>query len=556
MREWPKISDEGLNNVIDKYFPFDSYRVNQKEAIRYIVKSFMSGTEHFFLEAPTGIGKSAIAVTVHRVLQHLNHKFRTTIATKTKNLQDVYKSDYREVFDLRSKTNYPCSFDAEHYDTVRCKVLKYTKKCEPRMSCQYVRARELWSLTAKLRSTNHSFVLEACDSVLNQEGKRADLTIIDECHDLNNKIIEHSVVSFKLDDIKTIEKIGLQYANKLKDLTKKLLVAEKYERHKITKITESMVYIVEEMFDHSANLHDDVNSYILATIQGGKTIEPEVVKALDKIDNLKENCEVILAAADDPHSEFVVMVKEDNTLNLKPLHAKYTAYYKLFRKTDYFLHMSSTICGFGEYAKSLGIVRSTYDSLHLPSPFPKENRKIFFNPVSRFNNQQKEVALKRISEEARNIVKNNKGKRGLIHSVSYANANYLVDNAQDKERFYIPKNAADGFSYLRSREDGILVSPSMEEGYDLVGELCRFQILMKVPYGFLGDPIIKFNMQKDFNTYVRAAVMRIVQASGRAVRSEKDFADTYILDAGFSTILEKYKYMIPEWYQEAILIKR
>ena len=45
--------------------------------------------------------------------------------------------------------------------------------------------------------------------------------------------------------------------------------------------------------------------------------------------------------------------------------------------------------------------------------------------------------------------------------------------------------------HLVSKDPTILVSPSLMEGIDLVDDLSRFQIIVKVPYASLGDKHVK-----------------------------------------------------------------
>ena len=54
-----------------QYFPHDKPRPQQIEAINRILEAYRSGKRYFALEAGTGVGKSAIAITVAQYL--INH---------------------------------------------------------------------------------------------------------------------------------------------------------------------------------------------------------------------------------------------------------------------------------------------------------------------------------------------------------------------------------------------------------------------------------------------------------------------------------------------------
>jgi Rad3-related DNA helicase len=79
----------------------------------------------------------------------------------------------------------------------------------------------------------------------------------------------------------------------------------------------------------------------------------------------------------------------------------------------------------------------------------------------------------------------------------------------------------------------------MSEGVDLHGELSRFQVVCKVPYPYLGDPLIRKRMNKFSGWYPMQVAKTIVQAVGRSVRSKDDKAVTYILDGDWYNFLRK-----------------
>ena len=61
-----------MDQLIDKHFPFSKIRPQQKVAIEFILNELLTNKKRFvILEAGTGIGKSAIAVTVSRIIQEI-----------------------------------------------------------------------------------------------------------------------------------------------------------------------------------------------------------------------------------------------------------------------------------------------------------------------------------------------------------------------------------------------------------------------------------------------------------------------------------------------------
>jgi Rad3-related DNA helicase len=84
---------------------------------------------------------------------------------------------------------------------------------------------------------------------------------------------------------------------------------------------------------------------------------------------------------------------------------------------------------------------------------------------------------------------------GVIHTVSFQLAKDIRDNSKHKKRMVI-SNDRDEIISLLKKKNMILLSPSVESGYDFKGDLARWQILPKVPYEYLGNPRIKLLMNR------------------------------------------------------------
>jgi Rad3-related DNA helicase len=61
-------------------------------------------------------------------------------------------------------------------------------------------------------------------------------------------------------------------------------------------------------------------------------------------------------------------------------------------------------------------------------------------------------------------------------------------------------------------------------------------------------------MHKNNKWYARDAIVKIIQGSGRSIRSENDWAETFVLDSNFVRLLNKDKELFPKWFLEGIQI--
>jgi Rad3-related DNA helicase len=91
-------------------FPHNAFRNNQDQVIKQICDAFNSGYKCIILEAPTGFGKSAIAITIARTLGS------SYICTATKDLQTQYTHDYKFLKVAKGKSNFQCRVKEDFID--------------------------------------------------------------------------------------------------------------------------------------------------------------------------------------------------------------------------------------------------------------------------------------------------------------------------------------------------------------------------------------------------------------------------------------------------------
>ena len=90
-----------IPNLINN-FPFASQRYNQINVLNQVCDAFNSGYKYIILEAPTGFGKSPVAVTIAMTLGS------SYICTSTKDLQTQYSRDFPYLKVAKGKNNFPC----------------------------------------------------------------------------------------------------------------------------------------------------------------------------------------------------------------------------------------------------------------------------------------------------------------------------------------------------------------------------------------------------------------------------------------------------------------
>lgn len=189
-------------------------------------------------------------------------------------------------------------------------------------------------------------------------------------------------------------------------------------------------------------------------------------------------------------------------------------------------------------------------SLDLPSPIPKERRPIYYRPVSFKFDYTAPVGP--IVEAIESVIRENPGVNTIIH-VSYALSKRIRDH------FTLPiiyNDVEDKAKKLLqfTEQGGIFLAAGCSEGLDLRGDLCRLNIIPKLLFPNLGDPIVqKRKMLEDGDVwYATETLKTTIQQAGRSTRSEDDYSKTYILDPNFARVYRQYKDKLPRSFNESI----
>ena len=549
-------------SLVDEYFHsfgFADYREGQKETIEWILESFDKGKRFCVIEAPTGAGKSAIGMTVARFFQ------RSFYLTAQKILQSQLGQDFStmsdDIVDLRGRSNYDCTWYQNFGDSaVRMggmaraaldkalrvipdcntgfcrKVIKRFKadQCFARpfvddmrfSSCPYYE-QVYRAIASRMVLMNYSSFLYQL--VMTTRFDKRDLLIIDEAHQTEPQLLEF--VSITLND-KKLKNLDVEIP--------KLDLAEEY-----------WLYFAEV----------EILGKIGAIIEAAK--ESEDVETQDEYVQLYFKIRGFMEAME-AQEEWVAEFKAAdhfNSVTIKPVFVHGHADRCLFNHGEKVLMMSATILDVNIVCQSLGINRDQIAAKRLRNRFPIKNRPIYLRSAGRIvggPDKMKNWAGKLV-EQADGVLSHYPDNRGIIHTHNFAIADLLMNRSAYKARFLYQKNFKSKDEMLAVHADStntVIVAPAMHEGLDLRGDLSRFQIICKIPWpNFIDDKQLARRVDIDRRYLLWLTALKLVQSSGRSVRSETDWAHTYVLDEVFLSFLQDAKDMIPSWFHEAVDLK-
>lgn len=527
------------------YFPHDNPRQQQVDAIEFIIKEFESGKKTVIAELGTGVGKSAIAIAIagyFRGCDPLNS--RAYILTSQKTLQDQYKKEYDHLItDLRSANNFQCESGIGQTcaETMRIKRLMGDSakfiNCN-NTSCPYEDNKKAFK-KSNIGITNYSYFIS--EGVYAGGLENRDLLILDECHNIESEVRRWATIN--ITEKFANKELNIKFPDYTNDLDIFNWIEKEYSEVLKDHIKSIELKILEKLSKKRRKSTNTPPAGILELAQKNEFLDKhlcQVNRYLNEV-NVEKN-EYIIDKSD----------KQDGkSFELKPFNIAKTAQETLYNRGDKKLLLSATILDKQIFQRSISIKNDSTSYISIPTPFKSEAFGINYIPIGKMNKNRSPQTVTNVINAIQKILQKHPNEKGIIHTTTYEITREL--KKLNNKRLLIQESSKDRTNILQRHSSDalptVLVSPSMQEGLDLKDDLGRFQIICKIPFPFLGDPLIEKKMKADPKWYSWITIRTLIQACGRCVRNENDWASTYILDECFSDLLLKYDYMFPKHFE-------
>lgn len=534
---------------LKKYFPYKAIRDQQQEAIDFALKEFSNGKKFVIIEAGTGVGKSAIGLTIARYLYNTMPSEKdpgSYFLTTQKILQEQYVDDFGgfsgPMKSIKSSSNYTCNYNKKSScgESLRAlktveKSSKFWKACT--FNCVYKNAKDSF-LNSKEGVTNFPYFL--AETQYSGKLTPRQVLVIDEAHNVDNELSKF--VEVTLSDKFCQSFLGFSIPNGLTQFQYVKWVKEKY-----LPTIDSKTKHLERMMEKYIGLKEKIKSGEFSS----------VAKKFEMLD--KHACKVrrfleLYSKENWVLNEMPADQRSSRKIQFKPIDISPYAPDMLYSYGDKIVMMSATILDKEAFCECSGIPVEQAAFISIPSPFPVENRPIIYSGIGKMNSSSINDTLPRMAMAVKEILQQHKNEKGIIHCHSYKVAHFLKKNIRSSRLLIHSSHDRDIVldKHKRSKKPTVLISPSMSEGVDLKDDLSRFQILCKVPYPYLGDKLVKKKMNKWRWWYPLQTAKTIVQSVGRSVRSDTDSAVTYILDSDFDRFFNSNRSLFPQEFKRSM----
>ena len=223
------------------------------------------------------------------------------------------------------------------------------------------------------------------------------------------------------------------------------------------------------------------------------------------------------------------------------------------------LYMSATIHP-DVFCPAMGIDRRDCAYIEVDkSPFPAENRPVHWLDTVRLNSSSTAGDLAAAYEEVVRLLALHPDEKGIVHTTSIRQCTELcgvIGGARETIQVYgggpMEREAALE-RHAESSGPTVLVSPGLWNGVDLKDDLSRFQVVLKAPYPSMADMRTARIAGTNQLWYRYRAMARLVQGIGRSVRSEDDHAVTYVVDEGAAALMRSLRRYVPRAYVDTLV---
>lgn len=559
-----------------------SFRANQFEVIRDTLAAFDDpGVTDVVAELPTGAGKTSIAVTVARVMtrgfrRDLVPAARATVKTgdiesglgmladnqahlitSMKMLQDAYLGDDRTIKLVKGKGNYECRRGGEGGLATLGAIVSgrsvdfscseaedmYGRICETR--CPYRRARD--------EARFAPIALHNFDSFLHQVTLGGAFTprrllTVDEAHNAEEKI--RGFMTIVVEE-RSFRALGMDWTP---------LASEDLDA-----VTDWVKTLVSGLSTRARQLADDV---AMLRGEGGGRIKLADVERLKKSVGLSKLADLLLTRLNRfmgsrnvpegvrPATWVATNEHGGSQVTLEPVDAGRFVPQALMRYGEKRLHLSATFLDdTGAYTRSVKIRSVGTRRISVPSTFPVIRRPIVVENAGKLGSRDWDKNFPRAVASVRDILDRHPDVRGVLHCTSYDMAAAFKAELNDKRLVsYTPKSrdsVIGAFMAQAGRRDSVLLAVALTEGYDFKHDLCRFQVITRVPF-IVPDKCVKARSEKDPRFYGWRTALALVQTYGRGMRAADDYCVTYVLDGRFRDFVKRERELLPKWFLEAI----
>lgn len=540
-------SNSNLDWMVYWSFKGHDPRSSQVKLINKINWAIGEGYKNIILEAGTGTGKSAIATTLANMFED------SYILTMTKQLQQQYLDDFGDMLvEIKGRGNYKCNYKGSCDFCIKAEY--NLRKCA---SCEFQIAFKK-ALEADNVITNYDFFYYA--GVANPLLDTRELLILDEAHNLERKMLMLSSNDLNREYIST--KFGIDIFEPIMNGTTSINNLKRDSDYWIRLCDD----LVGECSKRIKKIEGDANKTVQVTLDEFEN-NPDKYSNFDYVEkqNLEQDMKSFASISLGLNAKDLIIDLPDNKLildNNMEISAEFKPYsvvddtQNLLNLGNVCIFLTGTLGSKDKFCEWNNIDPEETYYIYEKSPFDVSKRPIYTDFVGRMSGKRRGVpnwknnnALLKIKE----LLDRHSNQKGVIHTSSNEQALWIKENLKMYPLIFVGGEDRNRVlkEFTQTKDNVVLIGASIKDGVDFKGDLCRFQIIFKIPYPQLNEQV-KYRRDLDPKWFYYQTVMALMQAYGRGIRDKDDWCVMYILDSSFKQLVDYNRGFFNEYFLEAV----
>lgn len=574
-------------SIIEVGFPFEKYREGQRKLINIAYRTIKE-KEMLFTQAPTGIGKTISTIfpavkalgegigdkiiyltakTINRQvadetfekLRKIGLKFKSIIITAKEKLC------INQSFDCNPEN---CVYAREYYSKVKNAIL-YILENEDRISSEilkkYAEKYEICPFELSLDLSiycdgiigDYNYIFDPRVSLTRILEANGNIVLIDEAHNLIDRSRNMYSASLSKSQVMNCRKIVKGKLTKLYSILGKINNYFIDLRNECDNKGVEWFYEVDSPKDLNKHLQIYLRESEEILVRGNKFDGyGEILQLYFDINAFVSTTQLY----DENYRTCIEKESQDVRITLYCVNPSKNLK-EYLSKCYSVIFFSATISPITYYVSILGGENETY-RLRLPSPFKKENLKVYLSPINiRYKFRQK--TLEAVKNKVYSFVSEQIGNY-MIFSPSYVymESLYAEISKSPIRQFEIIKQKQnmseeekeellDKFKNNNNLLMFCVLGGMFSEGIDLPGDQLIGSVIIGVGYPMISmhNEVIKdFYQENGYDyAYIYPGINKVQQAVGRIIRTENDKGRALLIDDRYIT--NKYQMLLPsEWY--------
>jgi len=483
-------------------------------------------------QMPTGSGKSVLGVTLGLLTG------KTAYLCSSIQLQDQLHEEFSNVGKIKGRRNYVCM---EHGGD--CSECLHTADmpCCSRYECEYQKAKRVL-FKKDIQVMNYDFFLtmgnltDEFDKQLKNSKGSYDLIVCDEAD-----VLEEKLTGFVTIDISksVLTELGLTKPSRVSNQAKDIEGIWKKWAEETLESVDTFIDTEMSIVLLNKGLVEDTKEWI--------SHAKRYTGLLWKLDFLAKNV----------NKSWLFEDKQDR-YEFKPLWMSRNLFQQIMgRLGKKFVFMSGSLPSKEVFCGLIGIDKDDTAYAKTSSDVPVENRPIYCMYKGSMGKKNQGESLPKVVRSIEEIFDKHPDEKGIVHTVSFKLQSDIYNSLGKgyRKRCFLHEQGSNKVERLEmfksSNKSLVFFSPSSSRGVDLPDDLCRFIVIPKVPYGYLGDKLIQsrfYSGQFGKQWYSELAVQEMIQMMGRGIRSVRDYASVYVLDTDARRMMNSKNF--PKWMME------